>query len=214
MPPPEQDLPMLQLEQLSFAYDTQRVVDNWSATLAPGASWLQGPNGCGKSTRLKLLGAVLQPQCGQARLGTLELRRDAQAWRRQTAWVGAEGAPLPHLSPRQLFAFLAGLYGVHDEAHWRDWSATSTALGLTRWLDQALHSLSTGTQRKAALAAALSLDVPLLLLDEPFNALDEQAAAALRQRLQQRHQDAARWTVMASHEDPALSPLQTLQLQA
>lgn len=196
--------PLLHIEMLSYAYSGgKRVVDLWSQALAPGLVWLRGPNGSGKSTRLKLLAGMLQPQYGSARLVGVDLLRQPLDYRRMVCCVGAEPPPFEHLSPAERFAFLSRLYPLADRASWQ---AHVEGFGLQPFLKQPLRTLSTGTQHKAALAAALALHTPLLLLDEPLNALDAASLAHLRGVLG----DAALWrerlVLVVSHEDLNVKP--------
>lgn len=200
----------LHCEALSFAYTQQRrVVDLWTQTLAPGLCWLRGANGTGKSTRLKLLAGALAPQYGTVRLQGLDLQTQPLDYRRQVSWVGAEPPPFEHLNPAERFAFLAGLYPRADAAQWQ---AHVDGFGLTPFLHQPLSQLSTGTQHKAALAAALALQTPLLLLDEPLNALDAQSLSYLRARMAEAAQARDRLWLVVSHEDLGVPPSACLDL--
>ncbi|WP_310387190.1 ATP-binding cassette domain-containing protein [Roseateles sp.] len=199
------------IEALSYAYGTssRRVVDLWSQNLAPGLVWLRGPNGSGKSTRLKLLAGMLQPQYGSARMAGLDLLSQPLDYRRNVSFVGAEPPPFEHLSPAERFGFLSGLYPGADAASWQ---AHVQGFCLQPFLNQPLRTLSTGTQHKAALAAALALHTPLLLLDEPLNALDAVSLAYLRGLLGEAAQRRDRLTLVVSHEELGLEPSACLQL--
>jgi ABC-2 type transport system ATP-binding protein len=189
----------LHIEALSYAYSqSKRVVDLWSQTLAPGLVWLRGPNGSGKSTRLKLLAGMLHPQYGSARLAGFDLVREPLDYRRNVCFVGAEPPPFEHLSPAERFAFLSRLYPRADAASWH---AHVEGFGLAPFLHQPLRQLSTGTQHKAALAAALALHTPLLLLDEPLNALDTASLAHLRGVLGEAASWQDRLALVVSHEE-------------
>ncbi len=201
----------LHAEALSYAYanSSRRVVDLWSQGFEPGLIWLRGPNGSGKSTRLKLLAGMLQPQYGSARLAGIDLMRQPLDYRRLVSFVGAEPPPFEHLSPAERFGFLSGLYPQADLASWR---AHVEGFGLQPFLNQPLRTLSTGTQHKAALAAALALQTPLLLLDEPLNALDAASLAHLRGVLGDAALRRDRLALVVSHEDLGVEPTACLAL--
>jgi ABC-2 type transport system ATP-binding protein len=118
-------------------------------------------------------------------------------YRRQVFWCGPGAIAFDHLRPPEYFAFLRGLYASFDDA---TASAQASALGLSPFMGKRLQELSTGTQRKVWLAAALAVRTPVVLLDEPLNALD---AASLRHVLVQLVRCAAdtrcAW-IIASHE--------------
>ena len=201
--------PLLTLQSLSFAYERRRIVDLWSEAFEPGLCWLRGPNGVGKSTRLKLLAGALTPQYGTAVLNGIELGADPLAWRRETAWVSAEPPPFEHLSPAELFGFLSGLYPRADR---RQWQAHLEGFGLAPFLKQPLRHLSTGTQHKAALAAALALNTTLLLLDEPLNALDDASLAYWRGCMADALPSNERLMLVVSHEELGVTPSHVVNL--
>jgi len=202
--------PLLRIQSLSFAYDRRRIVDLWSQDLGPGLCWLRGPNGVGKSTRLKLLAGAVAPQYGTALLrGELDLIRQPLAYRREVAWVSAEPPPFEHLSPAELFGFLRGLYPRADA---RQWQAHIEGFGLGAFVQQPLRQLSTGTQHKAALAAALALQTTLLLLDEPLNALDAASLDYWRDGMRQAADRPDRLMLIVSHEALGVAATQELVL--
>lgn len=201
---------LLRVRSLSFAYERRRIVDLWSEDFAPGLCWLRGPNGVGKSTRLKLLAGALAPQYGTASLNGVDLLKNPLAYRRETAWVGAEPPPFEHLSPAELFGFLGTLYPRADA---RQWAAHVEGFGLAPFLRQPLRRLSTGTQHKAALAAALALRTTLLLLDEPLNALDQASLEYWQGCMSAAAQSDQRLMLIVSHEALGVTPTATLELR-
>ena len=202
---------VLRVQALSFAYQTRRIVDLWSHDFEPGLCWLRGPNGVGKSTRLKLLAGALAPQYGTAVVNGVDLLKQPLAYRREVAWVSAEPPPFEHLSPAELFGFLGGLYPRADARAWRQ---HIEGFGLGSFVNQPLRQLSTGTQHKAALAAALALQTTVLLLDEPLAALDDASLAYWRACMKAAAQSADRLMLIVSHEDLGVAPTDTLMLMA
>lgn len=201
--------PVLRINALSFAYQTRRIVDLWHHDFAPGLSWLRGPNGVGKSTRLKLLAGALAPQYGTAAVNGIDLVQQPLAYRREVAWVSAEPPPFEHLSPAELFSFLSGLYPRADA---NDWHQHIDGFGLGAFVNQPLRQLSTGTQHKAALAAALALQTTVLLLDEPLNALDEKSLSYWCSCMAQAAQSSERLMLIVSHESLGVQPTATITL--
>jgi len=202
--------PLLQTRQLSFAYTEQRIVDLWTQDFSAGLCWLRGPNGSGKSTRLKLLAGALVPQHGTAAISGVDLLQAPLAYRREVCLVSAEPPPFEHLSPAERFGFLAGLYPQADA---QEWARHVDGFGLGPMLQQPLRELSTGTQHKAALAAALALRTRVLLLDEPLNALDAASLAHLRVMLAEAASAQDRLTLVVSHEELGVAPTAELTLE-
>jgi ABC-2 type transport system ATP-binding protein len=188
---------VLQAQDLAFSYPGRHVFAGWQANFAPGITWVQGGNGTGKSTLLKLLAGALPPLLGSLRANQVDAHLQPIHYRRQVFWCGPGAIAFDHLRAPEYFAFLRGLYPTFDSAQVQ---AQVSALGLSPFMGARLRELSTGTQRKVWLAAALAVGTPVVLLDEPLNALD---AASLRHVLAQLEHCAAdpqRAWIVASHE--------------
>jgi ABC-2 type transport system ATP-binding protein len=137
---------------------------------------LVGPNGSGKSTLLNVAAGLVAADEGEA----LVLGADAGslAAARSVAFVPDEPAGLDELTVRELLSLLAVLYRAGTPADGRR-NALADAFALPPLLNRQLGELSRGQRRRAALVAALQLDVPLLLVDEATSTLDTAAVDAL-----------------------------------
>ncbi len=189
--------PVLNVANLVFGYAHRLLFADWSGRFAPGLTWVQGPNGCGKSTLLRLMGGVLPPLKGTLSLSGCDAQQDPLAYRQQVLWLGPDRIAFDHLTPLEYAGFMAGLYPHFDRAafeqHW-------VAFALAPHQQQRIAALSTGTQRKLALAVALAAHTPALLLDEPLSGLDAAALAHAQAVLALRAQSTQGVTVVASHE--------------
>lgn len=193
----------LAVQDLSFAYPGRPVFDGWSARFEPGLTWLRGRNGSGKSTLLKLLAGALPPLLGTLGVNGIDAAARPQAYRREVFWCGPGAIAFDHLRAPEYFAFLGSLYPRFDvdvAAHHAE------AFGLQPFLGARLSELSTGTQRKVWLAAALASRTAVVLLDEPLNALDAASLAHLQAALAQADAAAAQAWIVASHEPPLPAP--------
>lgn len=199
------DQVVLKVRGLSHSYPGRHVFTHWSADIAPGLTWLRGPNGCGKSTLLKLLAGALPPLTGTLAVRGVDAAADPLGYRREVFWCGPGAIAFDHLRPLEYTGFLQTLYPRWDAAALPDWLQR---LGLQPFLHTRLAAMSTGTQRKLALAAALVSGCAVVLLDEPLNALDSASLAQLRSGLLAVHAGAGQagrqerpqaWLV-ASHE--------------
>lgn len=187
----------MRIHELSFAYPGRHVFDDWSADLGPGVTWLRGGNGSGKSTLLKLLAGALTPSGGEIEVRGLRLSGDGIAYRKEVFWCGPGPVPFDHLSPAEYFGFIRGLYSRWDTAAMARHVA---GFALETHLHSALRGLSTGTQRKVWLTAALSAGTSATLLDEPLNALDAASHVHLLAALAECGRDPSRLWIVASHE--------------
>lgn len=194
--------PRLVVRDLSFSWPRRHVFTAWSADVGPGLTWLRGVNGSGKSTLLKLLAGALPPLAGTLGLTgntALNPAADALAWKREVFWCGPGPIAFDHLRPLEYFGFLHSLYPRFDAVAVQ---AHAQAFGLAPHLGAPLAALSTGTQRKVWLAAALAAGTRLRLLDEPLNALDMASLTYLQCQLAQAAQQGSALWLVASHEAP------------
>ena len=207
--------PVLAVDDLSFWYPGRPLFARWSHPFPAGLTWVRGPNGCGKSTLLRLLGGALDPVTGRltvlGREGPREARAQAVDYRREVFWCGPDPLAFDHLSPPEYFSFLASLYPAMDTAAL---PAQVEALGLAPHLAKRLDQLSTGTQRKVAVAAALCANTRVRLLDEPLAALDRRSVAHVLGLLAQTCEDREHAWIVTSHLplDELAGPVHLLDL--
>ena len=167
---------MLEIEGLCLRVGDRKLFGNLSLRLAPGERLtVQGPSGCGKSSLLRAVLGFLPPAEGTVRVAG-KILNEHSVWRLrpQMAWVPQE-ADLGPGSVREALdrplAYQANRHIRRDEAQRLEWLE---ALSLTpEILAQPTENLSGGEKQRIALVAALQLRRPLILLDEPVSALDE-----------------------------------------
>ncbi|MDQ3152601.1 MAG: ABC transporter ATP-binding protein [Actinomycetota bacterium] len=158
-----------------------------------------GPSGCGKTTLLRIVAGFDTADSGEVAIGGRVVAgpRDAlPPERRRVGVVPQEGALFPHLSVAGNIAF--GLprkrRGTARVAEMLD------LVGLGGYGDRMAHELSGGQQQRVALARALAPDPALVLLDEPFSALDTGLRAAVREDVRQALRTAGATAVLVTHD--------------
>ena len=155
-----------------------------------------GPNGCGKSTLLRVIAGLLQPSAGRVAIG------DGTPPRAGDGRVGLafqQPRLLPWLSTVDNVALPLTLAGVgSDEARQRGHDALGR-VGLAEAADLRPLQLSGGMAQRAGLARALITDPPILLLDEPFSALDALTREGFDGELQRLWMDRPRTVVLVTH---------------
>jgi ABC-type multidrug transport system ATPase subunit len=204
---------LLRIAELSFSYPARHVFTRFSRGFPGGLTWLRGGNGSGKSTLLKLAGGALPPMLGRLEVDGIDAVRQPLDYRRRVFWCGPGPVALDHLTPAEYCGFLAGLYPSFDR---RQLTSHIEGFALGPHLGRTLRTLSTGTQRKVWIAAALAAGTRVTLMDEPLNALDAASAAHLRGALSACAAQSERAWIVTSHEDigPAAAHARVLDLDA
>jgi ABC-type multidrug transport system ATPase subunit len=189
---------IIQVKNISFSYSQWSLFALFFADFYTGITWVKGSNGSGKSTLLKLLAGIAQPQSGHITLqGHSALTPQTVDYRRQVFWCGPGALAFEHLTALEYLGFMRGLYPAFDA----DAVAVHLAgFGLQPHLKSRLGTLSTGTQRKVWLTAALCANAVVTLLDEPLNALDTDSVAYLESALVGAAQQTGRAWIVVSHE--------------
>lgn len=132
---------------------------------------LLGPSGCGKSTLLKILGGILEPKLGEVMID--DLPATAAVKNRQIGLVPQKSALLPWKNALDNAQLLRDLAGSGRSPETRVAAEEALRLvGLEGAHDKLPHELSGGMAQRVSIARALAMDPKILLMDEPFGALD------------------------------------------
>ena len=174
-----------------------RAVDGLSFDVRVGeVVGLLGPNGCGKSTTLKMIAGLTPPSAGAFRV--FDEPGMPRALRQRIGYVPE---PLPlhrHLTAREMVQFHGRLAGLGGDRLTEQIERVLADVGLTEAADRRVGTFSTGMLRRVALAQALVHEPELLLLDEPTAGVDPAGVADVLQIISAQRQ-AGRTVVLASH---------------
>ncbi len=180
----------IEVTGLSKSFGARRVLKDVSFTIAPGevVAFL-GPNGAGKSTTIRILTGQLPRDGGSVRVLGRDPATEADAIRRQIAFV-PDTAPLyDALTPREQLELVAGLHELDDATAAKRIPELLGSLGLDDLVDVPLAACSRGNRQRTALAAAFMVEPALVLLDEPLFGLDAPTVLQVKEilrRLSQR----------------------------
>src|ERR1700716_3938691 len=140
---------------------------------AGGVTGILGPNGSGKSTLIRILGTLLTPDAGKAKVFGWDVVAQPLSVRRHVNRVSVEAAFFKELSPWENMLYAARLYGRGATGTREKVVEILDKLGLARdTLDQPMKQLSRGQQQKVAIARSFLTAPSLLLMDEPTTGLD------------------------------------------
>jgi NitT/TauT family transport system ATP-binding protein len=174
-------------------------LDGIDLTIAPGEfCCIVGPSGCGKSTLLRILAGL-----DGATSGTIEV--DAAGWPVRNAMVFQESGLFPWMNVEKNVGFGLMTRGVARADARKRVDAALRLVGLTRFRHHYPHQLSGGMRQRGAIARAFVTDPAMLLMDEPFAALDAQNRIILQAELVRIWEETGKTVVYITHSiDEAL----------
>ena len=201
---------ILETRGLTKSFGDHTVLDHVDLDVPSGSiTAVVGASGCGKTTLLRLIAGFEQPDAGTITIAGRQVAgpgRSVPAHRRAVGYVAQDGALFPHLTVGQNIAY--GLKGAMRRA---DVRARVAELLETVSLDPSFasrrpHQLSGGQQQRVALARALARKPAVMLLDEPFSALDTGLRASTRKAVASLLIEAGVTTLLVTHDqEEALS---------
>jgi osmoprotectant transport system ATP-binding protein len=200
---------MIELDHVNKRYDGRPVVDDLSLTVPEGAFCvLLGPSGCGKSTTLRMINRLMPFDSGTIRIAGEDVRAvPPEALRRRIGYAIQSIGLFPHWDVEDNIATVPRLL---------NWPRTRVRDRVTELLEllrldpegyrhKYPHQLSGGEQQRIGVARALAADPELLLMDEPFGAVDPITRDALQSELARIHAATKKTIVFVTHDiDEAL----------
>ena len=196
----------LNAQALVKTYRGQRVIDQLDFSVAGGELVsLLGPSGCGKTTLLRIIAGLVREDQGDVMLAGASLKA-LPAHRRQVSVVFQNYALFPHLSVRDNVAF--GLRARRASSSHIKLTVDEmlTLVRMQDFADRPITALSGGQQQRVAVARALAVKPRLLLLDEPFSALDRKLRETMQVELKTLLRERDMTAVFVTHDqDEALA---------
>ena len=165
----------------TFQKNTEPTLNNINLRIESGEFFcVVGKSGCGKSTLLNLIAGLSQPSSGNITLNDMKINGPGS----DRVVMFQEHALFPWLNVMKNVTFGMELAGIKKEEREERAMHYLKLVHLNGFEEYSIHQLSGGMKQRVALARALSLDSEILLMDEPFSALDKQTSNNLRIELQ------------------------------
>ena len=192
----------LEITSLSKAFGAQTALDDICLSVPSGSrTVIVGPSGSGKTTLLRMIAGFEFPDAGSLSLNgevLVDSSHAVPAYQRQIGYVPQDGALFPHMTVAANIGFGLTQNGTARNQRILELmdSVALDANMATRWP----HELSGGQQQRVSLARALAQQPRLMLLDEPFSALDTGLRGAMRKMVARLLENAGVTTILVTHD--------------
>ncbi len=197
------------LDSLAFERDDKLLFANINLAMSSGEIvQVEGPNGCGKTTLLRIISTALSPTSGELRWHGQPVTRCRLEYLQNLFFLGHQPGLKQSLSPEENLHWWRRMNTNDSQLGNREVLAS---IGLCGYEDVPCYTLSAGQQRRAALARLLITKAPLWVLDEPFTAIDKQGVAQLEQLLMG-HVARGGMVVLSTHQDLGIDAVRRISL--
>lgn len=199
-----QDMSVVEYRQVRMAYGEKVIIDNFNLSIEKGEFvTIIGSSGCGKTTILKMVNGLVQPVGGEVLVEGRNTREVDLAMLRRNIGYAIQGSVLfPHMTVEKNIAYVPNLLNRKDKKR--------TAQAVVKWmgivgLDDSLRSrypseLSGGQQQRVGIARALAASPDILLMDEPFGAVDEITRGSLQDEIARIHRETGITILFVTHD--------------
>ena len=206
---------MIRFEAVSRRYGDRAAVDAVSLEVPAGAFCvLLGESGSGKSTLMRMVNRLVEPSSGRVLLDGRDVAEgDPEALRRGIGYVIQSVGLFPHWRVAENVATVPRLLGWEEARIAARVEALLALVGLppAEYAQRWPHELSGGQAQRVGLARALAADPPVLLMDEPFSALDPATRRTLQREIRRIHDGTGKTILFVTHDvEEALALADTL----
>jgi osmoprotectant transport system ATP-binding protein len=195
---------LLRFEQVSLSYGSQKILNSVSFEIQEGQfAVLIGPSGCGKTTTLKMINRLIQPDSGHIYLNNQDIATvDRYQLRRHTGYVIQQIGLFPNMTVAQNICVVPKLLKYPKEKNEqivRDMLAM-VDMPYERYANKYPSELSGGQQQRIGILRALAASPPVVLMDEPFSALDPMTRRSLQQEVKNLQQKLHKTIIFVTHD--------------
>jgi len=201
---PDTHQPVVELRNIGYTIGGNKILDDLNLQIAPGEILiLLGDSGCGKTTTLKLINRLIEPTSGEILVeGKRTTDWDAIGLRRHIGYVLQEAGLFPHFTVAENVSLVLRLNGWDENKKRERTDEMLDLVGLdpARFADRFPHELSGGQRQRVGVARALAADPSIVLLDEPFGALDAITRTNLQKEFARLVRDLGKTAVFVTHD--------------
>jgi len=198
------DKALVEFHSVSFSLSGTNILSDLNLIVERGETLvLLGESGCGKTTTLKLVNRLFEPSAGEVRVeGKTTTEWDPIALRRRIGYVIQEGGLFPHFTIARNVGLVPALAGWEPQRIEERVRELLSVVGLDpdRFAERYPRELSGGQRQRVGVARALAVDPPLLLLDEPFGALDPLTRASLQREFADLTTRLGKTAILVTHD--------------
>jgi osmoprotectant transport system ATP-binding protein len=194
---------LIQFQNIVKKYRTKTIIRNFSLDIEDGQLVVFiGPSGCGKTTLLKMINRLIQPTSGKIILnGTDISKMDPIELRRNIGYVIQSTGLFPHMTIKENLELIPKLKGESIDVIEKKIVDLLTMVGLSEeFLHRYPKELSGGQQQRVGVARAFSTNSDIILMDEPFSALDPVTRSALQEELYQMQKELNKTIIFVTHD--------------
>ena len=195
---------IVEFRRVNYEINGAKILDDLNLQISKGETLiLLGESGCGKTTTLKLINRLIEPTAGDVLVeGKATTVWNATDLRRRTGYVLQEAGLFPHYTIAENIALVPRLENWEAEKTRQRTTEMLELVGLNpnKFADRFPHELSGGQRQRVGVARALAANPDLLLLDEPFGALDALTRVNLQKEFAALVKDLGKTAVFVTHD--------------
>lgn len=195
---------MIQFQNIVKKYRTKTIIDDFSLDIEDGQLVVFiGPSGCGKTTLLKMINRLIKPTSGKILLNGSDISKmNPIELRRNIGYVIQNTGLFPHMTIKENLELISKLKGEDLASIEQKTMELLTLVGLKpeEFLGRYPKELSGGQQQRVGVARAFSTNSDIILMDEPFSALDPVTRGSLQEELYQLQKELNKTIIFVTHD--------------